>query len=441
MKKSDPRAEACRIITRVTVHGVMSREELHAAFLRHPEWDTQQRHFLTALVMGTLGNLRLLDHMLDRHLKKPLSTLRPQLRSIFRMGAYQILFLDGVPDAAAVNESVSLACDAGFGNLRGLVNGVLRNLCRDKTLPEKPAALRCSVPDELETLLREQYGAEQAAGILRSFQEPEPVCVRILPSRKDRQTILDSLARDGIGYTPLPWVNDGYRISGFSRVEDITAFSRGWLLPQSAGSMLAGQIAAPRQGDNVLDLCAAPGGKSMDMADLMHDRGSLTAADIDPERLKRIKENIVRCGFSCVRVIQNDASLFRPEWEGKMDVVLADLPCSGLGTIAHRPEIRMRISPAYLEEAAALQTVILRHAWRYLKPGGILVYSTCTVNRGENEEVFRRLLSESPLEPVGLGNRITGEDPGDTWQEGFFTLLPGIHQSGGFFVSCCRRLP
>lgn len=429
----DARELACHVIYAVMDKGAFSGDELRRAFDSEAGMDARDRHFASRLVRGTLENVLLLDHVLGRFTKEPIKKCKPMIRELLRMGAYQVLFMDSVSDAAAVDESVKLAAKLGFKAQRGFVNAVLRNLCRDKTLPEGPVELLCSVPDYVYGLIRKQYGEEAAKEIVLSFQNPEKLCVTFLHSKADEATIISSLEKEGITAKKALLTQSSWYLEGYSRIDKTEAFEKGWLQVQGLGSALAGQLINPKPGSTVLDLCAAPGGKTIHMADLMLDHGLIIAADNAPERLIKIDENIARCGFTCIKTVSNDAAVFNSEWEGSMDYVLADLPCSGLGTVGHRPEIRYRVNPSFLKETVSLQRKILSNAWTYLKPGGIMVFSTCTINKTENEDNIKWLLKTAPLEML----------PGDSFPEGmgeqgFLQLIPGKDPCG-FFVSRCRR--
>ena len=430
----DARELACRVIHAVMDKGAFSGEELRRYLNEETSMDSRDRHFASRLVRGTLENILLLDHELERFTRTPVMKCKPLLRELLRMGAYQVLFMDSVSDAAAVDESVKLASKLGFKSQRGFVNAVLRNLCRDKTLPEGPVELLCSVPAYLFGLLKKQYGQKTAENMALSFQKPDRFCVTFLESRADEEAILRSLEKDRVTAEKAPLAGTSWYLEDFGRIDGVEAFQKGWLQVQGIGSALAGQLIRPKPGSRVLDLCAAPGGKTIYMADQMCDSGLIVAADNSAERLKRVDENASRCHFGCIRTVTNDAAVFNPEWESSMDYIMADLPCSGLGTIGHRPEIRYRVKPAFLKETVALQRKILANAWRYLKPGGIMVFSTCTINKTENEDNYKWLLETAPVEAV------PGEGfPDGTGSEGWLQLIPGEHPCG-FFVSRCRRV-
>ena len=430
----DARELACRVIYAVMDQGSMSGNELQKAFYSEPDMAVRDRHFASRLARGTIENILLLDHVLGRFTKEPVRKCKPLLRELLRMGAYQILFMDSVSDAAAVDESVKLAARLGLKAQRGFVNAVLRKLCKDKALPEGPAQLLYSVPDYVYGLLKKQYGEAGAEEIMRSFHKPEKVCVTFLLSRADEATITDSLKNDGIKAVREPLSKASWYLEGYGRIDEIEAFKKGWIQVQGAGSALAGDLICPKPGSRVLDLCAAPGGKSIHMADLMNDDGLIIAADNAPDRLAKIVENASRCHFGCIKTVLSDASVLKPEWDRSMDYVLADLPCSGLGTIGHRPEIRYRVNPVFLKETVNLQRQILKNAWTYLKPGGIMVFSTCTINKTENEDNFRWLLENAPMEAFPVEGF-----PDRRGDQGWIQLIPGKDPCG-FFVSRCRRI-
>ena len=239
---------------------------------------------------------------------------------------------------------------------------------------------------------------------------------------------------------PLPGMEYMLALSGVNRLEDLDAFREGLIQVQDASSALVGEIAAPRPGDYVIDVCAAPGGKSLHLADRLNGTGTVEARDLTPQKIGMIEENIARCRMPGVRAVLQDALAYDPDSREKADIVLADLPCSGLGIMGRKPDIKYHMTPEKMRELAALQREILSVVWQYVKPGGFLLYSTCTIDRLENEENVRWFAENFPFEPVDLSNRLpAGVTGGVSRQKGCLQLLPGAGPFDGFFISLLKR--
>ena len=403
-----------------------------------PERD---RAFFMRLCEGTLEYRLQMDYVIDRFSSVSSKKLKPVIREILRMGIYQILYMDAVPDAAAVNESVRLAGKKGFGALRGFVNGVLRAVSRgkDRIRWPEPAgsagslSVRYSVPAWLVSRWIGEYGPEQTEKICASFQERRPVTVRVrgeIPPGETGELL------------PAPWMEDARVLADPQKLATLEAFRNGALAVQDISSMAAVRASGIRPGDHVLDVCAAPGGKSMFAADLTGPEGSVTARDLSDAKCGLLEQNRQRCALDNLHIEKADAVLFRPEDEGRYDVVLADLPCSGYGVIGRKPDIRYRASEEKERSLVQLQRQILANAVRYVRPGGTLLYSTCTFHREENEDQVRRICGElsgeagvnmhpDDLRPY-LPEALAGEQ---TAENGYIQLLPGIHPCDGFFIA------
>lgn len=430
---------ACSIVSAVLEQGGQSHVVLRETLNRHPEMPGRDRHFVQYLVHGTVENLLLLDAKLNRVSKTPVNKMKPWIRTILRTGAYQILFMEKVPASAACNEAVKLAEKHHFHGLKGFVNGVLRAVARDPSLPEGDLALRYSTPAWLMERWQKTWGTEKTKAMMEAFLQPAKLSVRWNLSLASKDEIIQSLTGQKAALEPLPFGLPGCFLTEFERIDGLTAFQKGWIQVQDVSSILAGEAAAPKPGSRILDLCAAPGGKSLHLADLLRGTGEVIACDLTEKKTAIIEENLRRCGLLNLSVQVSDARVFRPEWEASFDLVMADLPCSGLGTIGHKPEIKYRVTPESIHSLSALQREILSAAVRYLKPGGTLVYSTCTVDAEENIDNFRWLLETFPLEPVPLTDVLPQGPEDESRKAGYIQLLPGTHPCDGFFISKCKR--
>lgn len=430
------------ILMEVLEKGSFIHVVLGQALEKYQYLDKADRAFITRLAEGTVEYLIQIDAVINRYAKIKTQKMKPAIRNLLRLGVYQILYMDRVPDSAACNEAVKLAAKRRFQGLKGFVNGVLRSVAREKeTISFEEPWLRLSLPEWLYRLLAAAYGKERAEKMGEAFLSERSTTVRcnlgLLEGR--REEILESLKEQGGEVKEDERRPDILYLKGYDYLEGLWAFQKGWIQPQDLSSALVGQLAPPEPGSLVLDLCAAPGGKSLHMAELLKGTGMVEARDLTPRKIALIEENIERCGFSNIRAACHDARELDPDMEGKADLVIADLPCSGLGILGRKPDIKLNMTPEKLESLKELQREILSVAWRYVKPGGRLVYSTCTVNPAENGENAAWFLEHFPFEPVDLRGKLGPDWEEDSLKEGQIQLLPGIHPADGFFISVFRR--
>ncbi len=393
------------------------------------------------IVYGVMQNQLLLDYWLAPFCTQKLSHLQTPLPEILRIGAYQILFLEKVPDRAAVNESVELAKEAGRGKAAGLVNAVLRALSRNKQQlprPEGDPVRRLSIayshPKWLVKRLLPLLGPEETERFLAANNAVAPLSVRVNPCRTDPEALLRELEAAGIQAQLHPWVPGSLELLGAGDVTRLPSFQAGDFFVQDAAASLVAAVAAPQPGSRVIDVCAAPGGKSFGLAAAMKDQGSITACDLHANKLRRVEAGAARLGFSCIETCCTDGRVFRPEWAESADLVVADVPCSGLGVIRKKPDIRYK-KPDDLLMMPVIQSAILENAAAYVRPGGQLIYSTCTVLPEENEQVTDAFLAEHPdfsRENFELPAPV-GAVPGQ------ITLWPQRHGTDGFYICRMRR--
>ena len=429
------------ILLEVLEKGGHSHVILRQALEKYQYLEKQDRALITRVVEGTLEYRLTIDAVLDRVSKTPVEKMKPVIRTILRMSVYQLLWMDRIPDRAVCSQAVELAEARRFHGLKGFVNGVLRSVSRRKEeFAFTDWSLRYSMPGWLIDGWKERYGAERTEGMLRAFLETPPTVVRCNLDRASLTEIRESLERQGAAVAESPFSPQLLELSGYDHLESLDAFADGWIQVQDASSFLAGQAAAPKAGDRVLDVCAAPGGKSLHAADQLAGTGLVVARDLTEAKAALIEENIARTGYKNIRAEVWDAREFDPEWEGQADVVLADLPCSGLGIIGKKPEIKYQVSPGSIAELAALQREILSVARRYVKPGGRLVYSTCTISRQENEDQRAWFLEQfAEFEPESLAGRLSPAVEAESLREGYIQLLPGRDPCDGFFIAAFRK--
>ena len=407
--------------------------------LRTAGLDSRDAALTTRLCFGVLQNRLLLDYYLGKLSTVKLEKMEPAVRNSLRLGAYQVLFLDRVPDHAAVSEAVDLA-RKGSKNPRsaGLVNGVLRSLVRQKDSLEPPEdpAVRYSHPQWLADLFTRRLGREEAAALMAANNGEPPTCAQVNTTRATVEEVTDSLRTEGVEVQPHPWLPNCLLLSHTGSLEELAAFREGLFYIQDAAAKLAVLAADPREGMDVLDACAAPGGKSFAAAIAMWGEGKVVSCDIHPHKMDLIQAGAKRLGLDCITAEVLDGRECKEEFLDGFDLVLADVPCSGLGIIRKKPDIRYK-DPKPLEGLPRVQKAILDNVCRYVRPGGVLLYATCTLLERENEDVVRAFLDKHKdftLERFQLPGDFEGA------REGMVTCWPHRHGTDGFFFAKLRRM-
>ncbi|MCI8549890.1 MAG: 16S rRNA (cytosine(967)-C(5))-methyltransferase RsmB [Lachnospiraceae bacterium] len=433
--------------------GKYSHVVLKKALDAHGELSKRDRAFLTCLTEGCVERLYELDYVIDCFSKLKTAKMKPLIRELLRMSVYQIKYMDSVPDRAAVSEALRLAGKRGFGSLKGFVNGVLRNVAREYGSVSYPkreegfsrwAKVVYSMPVWITEELLKEYGEERTERILATSLSARPLSVRCNLSRASIEEIVKSLEGQGIGVKSVKDIPSVLILEGYDRLSETEAFREGFLQVQDISSVLAGLSAGIKRGDFVLDVCGAPGGKSLHAADLLMGTGHVEARDLTQEKTALMKENIRRSGLSNISVKVWDALVLDVSMIQKADVVLADLPCSGMGIIGRKSDIKYKMTKEQQRELSALQRKILSVVWQYVKPGGRLVFSTCTVFPSENRENARWFTEQFPFTPVNLKEILPkrfwgeGEQTEETAGE-WLQLLPGERETDGFFIAVFRR--
>lgn len=376
------------------------------------------RKFLTELVYGTIKATNTLDWIIGKFVNRPLSKIPPMILYIMRLACYQILYMDKVPDSAACNEAVELSKKYTHQGTVKFVNGVLRAIIRGKDSLEFPdlnlqpvqhIALKYHHPEWLVKLWLEEFGQEETINLCSANNLAPHLSIRVNTLKVDKAQLIELLAVDGISVEQSQYAQDGLIITEMKKsLAASETFKQGLWQIQDESSMLAAQILAAQPGCTVLDVCAAPGGKSTHIAQYLQNSGQVLSCDIYEHKLKLIKENSARLGINILQTFLQDATIYVEQFNNIADYVLVDAPCSGLGVLRRRADARWRKQEHELERLPELQLRILKNAARYLKPGGRLVYSTCTIRRQENQDVINRFLQETPefeyeqiVHPVG----------------------------------------
>ncbi len=408
-------------------------------YIQRDRLDRREAALATRLCYGVLQNRLALDYYLGQLLTGKVKDLHPVVRDILHLGVYQLYYMDKIPDAAAVNESVNLAkqyCKK-MANASGLVNGVLRNAvrCRPAVLHPVTWQEKYSHPQKLIDLLKSYVGKEKIQVLLEANNAIPPTVIQVNTRKTTVEGLTLRLEAEGISARPHSWMPDCLVLTGTGNMEQLPAFREGEFYVQDPAAKLSVLCAQLTPGQRVLDCCAAPGGKSFAAAIAMEDTGSITACDIHIHKTGLIAAGAARLGLGSIQALCQDATAFRPEWENAMDTVITDVPCSGYGIIRKKPDIRYK-DPDSMAQLPQLQFSILENQARYVKPGGLLLYSTCTLVRGENEDVVEAFLEKHPeftLEPLPLPAALPQNE------SGMLALVPGEFDTDGFFICRLRK--
>ncbi len=415
---------------------------------KYDDWESGQKAFLKTLTMGVLERKYALDYVINTYSSTPVSKMKPLIRVVLEMGVYQILYMHNVYDTRACNLSVELAKKRGFKNLSGFVNGVLRTVTREKERiafpnagedPIKYLSINYSVPEWMAKLFIKQYGFDRCEGMLRESLKEAPVRIHVKSSLPDleKSGLMEKWKADGVSVSPCSYLPDAYTIDFPDKsLKDLDGFSEGAFAVQDFSSQLVGFLAPVKAGDVIVDLCAAPGGKSMYVAD--RTDGTVLAFDVSEAKVAKIRENIERMHLKNIRTAVWDATIPNESLKEKADVLIADVPCSGLGVIGRKPDLKYRLKEQDLKDIVELQKRIVTASVQDVKPGGYLIYSTCTVNKGENEEMVRWMCENLPLEEAEFLN-LPEELKGSLVSKGSLQLLAGEHESDGFFISIMKK--
>ena len=411
--------------------------------------DKSSRGFITRLYEGTIEKRLYLDYIIDGYSKTPVKKMKPVIMLLLEISVYQLFFMDRVPDSAAINEAIKLAKKRGLTGLSGFVNGVLRNIARNKeniALPDKNKDLikyleiKYSTPKAVVEHFINDYGSEKAEEILEAFEEKRPLTARA--TKGDREELIKKLEGEGVKTGTDTIFPESVRILELDNLGFLGSFEDGDFVIQDESSQFIGKIVGLPSGARVLDLCAAPGGKSLLFAE-MEEVDEIISCDISESKTELIEDNVRRIGVDKIRTKVNDASLYNPDFLDGFDLVICDLPCSGLGVMGRKRDIKYNVSIDKIRELAILQKKILENAVRYVKKGGRLIYSTCTMTKAENEENFTFISEFKGFSAVDFSDKIRGyvdrykdgERLVNEAKKGFIRLFPGELGTDGFFVS------
>jgi len=409
------------------------------------EISSNDRRLITELVYGSVRRQRTLDALIDQFAKKPAQQQPPDLRLILHLGLYQLRYLTHVPAAAAVDTTVELAKLNGLSGLTGFVNGLLRQYARQSTnqdclrLPEDLVSrigLQYSYPDWIVQLWLQQFGQVETEQLCAWFNQAPMIDLRVNPLRASLAQVEAAMQAADISPRRLLNLPQALRLpQGIGAIQNLPGFGEGWWTVQDGSAQLVSHLLDPQPGERVIDACAAPGGKTTHIAELMQDQGEIWAYDRYASRLRKLKENITRLQLSSIQIAVQDSRQRQDEQD--VDRVLLDAPCSGLGTLHRHADARWRQTPQTVQELTQLQAELLAQAATWVKPGGVMVYATCTLHPAENEQILQQFLQ-------GKRWRIEPPPPDHpaaafVAPEGWVKLLPHQHHLDGFFMVRLRQ--
>ena len=405
--------------------------------------DARDKGLIKRISEGTIFHKITLDYVLDRFSKKPMAKCKPEIAAILRMSLYQILFMDKIPDNAICDEAVKLCRKKSFEAFCPFVNGILRNICRDKESAlnfadiednVKRISVTYSCPEWIvKMLLKEQKDGES---LIKALSDIRPTFVKIL-KHDDVAGLLKTWDDAGIKYSESRYIKDAFSLEGFEGMESVPGFSAGKFLIQDESSMISAECAGVKEGYDlrVLDVCAAPGGKSSFVASRMFPKGEVVSCDVSDYKVSMISDNAERMNLTNLKPTLQDATEFNKEYEGAFDIVIADVPCSGLGVMSRKSDIKYKISNEAMKDICDLQKAIVTNVSRYVKPGGVLLYSTCTIHKAENEKMAKFITDNLPFKEDSLKPFVPFLFDIPRQSESHIQLRPDVDGTDGFFVA------
>ena len=419
------------ILLSVTRDGEYSHIVLRNVLEKYQFLTKQDRAFITRVTEGTLERMIEIDYIINQFSKVKVNKMKPVIRTIIRSAVYQMTYMDGVPNSAVCNEAVKLAEKKGFVNLKGFVNGVLRNIARNLenlTYPDRKNTVRWlsvtySMPEWIVKQWLSVYDEQTVEKMLRDFLTEKPTTIRCNLKQISKEALILKLKNEGVQVEEHHLLPYALFISGYDYLGALQSFCDGDFQVQDVSSMLVAEWADPKEGDCVVDVCAAPGGKALHLADKLGGTGYVEARDLSDYKVGLIEENIHRTGVQNIRAVRWDATILDENMVGKADIVIADLPCSGLGVLGKKTDLKYKMTEEKEEELISLQREILDVVQSYVKPGGKLLYSTCTVHRGENEENAAWFVKRHPHFTLRQEKQ----------------MLPGTDSCDGFYIALFTR--
>lgn len=411
--------------------------------------EKRDRAFISRVTEGTVENMIRIDYILEQFSSVKVKNMKPFIRNLLRMSVYQMEYMDSVPDSAVCNEAVKLAQKKGFYTLKGFVNGVLRAVGRGRgevvypdpqKTPRRYLSVQYSMPEWILGKWLAQFEFSVVQGICEQLKKESRTCIRCNLSRATKEQVKERLQEQNITVKEVPYLDYALEISNYNYLQATYAFQEGLFQVQDVSSMLVAEAAAPKWGDYCIDVCAAPGGKSLHLSDKLNGSGCVEARDLTDYKIELMQENIERTKRINMIAVRKDATVFDEKSVEKADILLADLPCSGLGVIGRKPDIKYKMTEMRQQELVKLQRKILDTVWQYVKVGGTLIYSTCTIGADENQYNVKWFLDHYPFELESIDPYLCEELHSRTTKAGYIQLIPGVHDTDGFFIARFKRV-
>ena len=422
-----------------------SHTVLNHTLKKYQQLSKQERGFISHLFTGTVKSCLTLDAIINKYASLPVQKMKPLIRNLLRLSVYQLMFMDQVPESAICNEAVKLAKKRGFTKLSGFVNGILRGIAREGrqiTYPDREQSpvsyleMKYSMPSWLVTELLEQYPFAVIEAMLEASLKEKETTIRCNTIKTTPEELKSRLLEVGVTVEDSEYLSYAFKIKNYDYLEKLESFQQGHFTVQDVSSMLVCQVAGIHTGDYVVDLCAAPGGKALHAAQTAR---IVSARDLTQYKVNLIRDNITRLGVTNVDTKVWDATNLDQDIIEQADVVIADLPCSGLGVLGKKPDIKYKLTQNQHKELVQLQREILENAQKYVKPGGILLFSTCTINKDENDNNRQWILDTYPFDTVSLNEYLPNQLWGETTEQGHLQLIPGLHNTDGFYIAKFRK--
>lgn len=437
-----PREIAIKLLININENNAYSNIELNQYM--NKDMDQRDENLIRELVYGVLENKLYIDYIVSKASKVKLKKIHPNILEILRIGIYQICFMDKIPERAAVNESVNLAKKYGHKGTIGYVNGVLRSISRDK---EKYMnidnmdninyiSIKYSHPKYLVRRWMEEFGLEFTEELCKENNKRPFLNIRVNTLKINKNDLQDVLLKQGIATREGKYADDCLIVDNPNGITALDEFKKGLFTIQDESSMLVSQIMNPKDGSKAIDVCSAPGGKATHMAQIMNNNGLIISRDVHNHKIELIEDNAKRLGINIIKTQLYDALVKDENLISKFDYCLLDAPCSGLGLIRRKPEIKWNRKEEDIKALAILQLKIIENAKDYVKPGGVLVYSTCTIEKEENINLVETFLNKNPdFKLVNIQDRLKNKDGLNTLNQGYIQLYPHIHGTDGFFIA------
>ncbi|NLP46625.1 MAG: 16S rRNA (cytosine(967)-C(5))-methyltransferase RsmB [Epulopiscium sp.] len=446
--KVNPRKIAVSILCEIDEEGKYENLILQKNLSQYKKLTSLDKAFITELVKGALENKIHIDYIINQYSKMKTNKMKPWILNVLRIGVYQIKFLTKVPVSAACNESVKITKQRGYHFLSSFVNGVLRNISRnidqikypnEKTYPIQYLSILYSYPTWIIEYWLEQYPYSFVKALCEAGNETPNVTIRCNKLKSNPKILQQILQLEGVEVKTGHYIPQALQLTKTSSIVDLPSFQKGFFQVQDESSMLVAIILDPKPGDTIIDLCSAPGGKATHCAERMNNQGIIVARDIYDYKLHMIQDTAKRLGINIIETENKDATLQDKNSIEKADKILIDAPCSGLGIIRKKPDIKFQKTRKDIQKLVVLQREILKNSWQYVKPGGILVYSTCTITSEENIENILWFTQHYPFVLEDISNFLPSTLQDENTKKGYLQLYPHLHQTDGFFIARLRR--